>query len=572
MNKKSFIFLLPPLILIGIVIIIVVLFLSAMPVNRSLSILDQEAILKQEFTTLWGSNTDEAVANTEGQIYDSNLFTGAGTISSYANNIQIVTVVGGTNSYVETKKVFRGEEVVVLVDSGYNPNGVCGFTNGILNPEQGHLLGVPTMMRYVPSTFDTAQYSVYRDGLKVKDINVGQGFKVGLKCSERVSVSFAYIGYKAEYACNLREDEVWMQEAYAQPFSVKDLSFPPVKYCDAERPFTLRSITLGEKKIRFEEGILPLNKGQTIPPRALTTGEFITINYATPNVIGVTNKCGIGEANIKVGSKWICQNIVPKAEVITRIVERREIIPITSGNSWTYSSHIKPSFNIGNKQFSSSVSYSCAVAEGEIIRPPNPASSCYKTSIKYDGREIILEDKQTANIEENIQVQFFADGQLTSSKNELSGTYIFNVIGKAVNVNSICGENLKLNQISYLNADITNYMPDGNVIIKTRQKVQNINLNLPEKQYTYPSKKGNNLIRVPVNTENLGLNSVELQVFYPINADAETLLSSDRIILNIDVSQEKSIIEFVEAVPPKKPQELGLFQKIINWLRNLLGL
>ena len=528
-----------PVFWVVLAIILVVVLLNNGLSGFTLGIFDAESQLKQEYTTIWADITD-GQAETATITKENNAFTYSGSLITSADG----TAIQSSNAMpaqVTFKHNFYGQEVAVL----------ASIYGGAINGDRSlDTNGEETIFLLVPKTFDPSEVVVYQNGVQIKTLKVANPFYLSFKADSYPNyLKLSYIGYKVQFACDLASDEVWIRESFAQQFSISDLNFRPTKFCDNERPFTLRNIAQGETKISLQEGIIPLNRGEIIPPRVLNVGEIVTINYATPNVLGVTNVCQPDQANIKVAGVWICSQVIEKTTII-REVPIRELLPVTSVNSFTFtSSETKGSFNIGSQSFKTAESYACALpVEGSTVRPPSP-EGCYETLISYDAKQQTLKDKQIVSLSPNMDVQFFASGSVTGGDtSKLDGLYVFALKGDALNINAEGGVSFDLNQPKSINIVITNNLPQNNIILKVTQKVIATNQIMPSQELSINANEGVNTALIEVNTENLGINQIALQAFYPIDADARVLLPSDKVIINTEVLQkgQDSIVQFIE--------------------------
>jgi len=583
-NNKAQITILFLIVIIGIVSLF--FFVDWQNILRNLALIpDIETQLKQEYITYWADETDGIIKpvcpSTNCRVsgtdyyYEDDKFITQGSVYAYTNKdwILVETSRGNPTVNLIVKQKFKGQEVALLLS---NSVGNC-----VVSPAGSFKSIGESVIKYIPHTFDTSIYDVYQDGVKIKEINIGDGFNIKVSCSgnyQQDSIGdIGFIGYKAEYACDLSSDEVWVQENFAQPFNINDLSFPPTKFCDNERPFILRNIEQGETKIRLQEGIIPLNKGEIIPPRDMQSGEIITINYATPNVNGVTNKCQPDQANIKIAGVWICSRVIEKT-IVTREILRREIIHVTNANSFIFNSNKdKSSFNIGDSTFSTIQNFGCVFPESvDVLRPPNPSTDCYTSTISYEGKTYELNDNQLINLDSNIAVQYFAGGEITRTENKLAGTYIFNVVNP-LDIDIGGGLSFKQNDISKVKIKLTNNLPSNQLILKISQKVVRTNQNLIDKQVNLNANKGDNDYEFDINTENLGVNEIILQAFYPITADANILLPSEKIRINVEIlGEQPSIIKFIEVEKEeekfKEPNFIKqIWNNLIAFFKNLFS-
>jgi len=545
-----------PVVIIVILAIIFIILLMVIGTTsffgfKLFSIVDTETQLKSEYVTYWASSTDSFEGN----------FDFSGNVNEFQEEIEIGKIKGREAKLTTTRNFF-GQEVVILFSSFNSKINGVGFSDSIED-----------ILILKPKTFEPQKVDLIHNGVFLQTITVPNPFFIeflsppsGTTSSDTAFLmQVFFIGYKAEFACDLAPDEVWIEESFAQQFDITDLSFPVTKFCDASRPFVLRNIAEGETKISFAEGILPLNRGELIPSRALQSGEIVTVSYATPNVVGVTNKCDPDQANIKVAGIWVCTQVI-ETTTITRIIPEREIIPITSINSFIFSTtDLRKEFDIGTDTFAASQRFICDFpAEDDVIRPPNPSSDCYKSDITFAGKQITFNDGQTQDIDPNIEVQYFAGGELTRTVDKLTGIYIFS-LGKTIELDVEGGLKITHKEGGLLPITLINHLPKNDILIKVQQTAKQAdNLNLPEKTETFTAFKGTNQFIINIDTDNLGLNEITIQAFYPITADSEILLPSDRIKVGVDVFKDDSIIEFVEVDEVEDVKQPSAFKRFIN--------
>lgn len=291
--------------------------------------------LAKEYTTIWADDTDENFGGYIGcqdscnynpdfpkpvcwtpqtcgdaeKFYEGLKIFGGNNFFTYVDYIQV-----DPSSNVRTAQKFKGQEVVMLTTGGSSHCFVYGFGK--------ELKDTTTFWKFSPRTFDNLVYDIYEDGLKVgeKDFTSSNpdGIQFGIYCSSGNAAQVRYFGYKARFECDLSSDEVWIQEQFAEQFSIEDLSFMPTKFCHSTRPFVLRDLVLGETPITRQEGIERLNQGLVVPdPKTpLQEGQIIIVNYATYMVPGILNPCAPNEANVKVGDTWVCQSVIEPITII----------------------------------------------------------------------------------------------------------------------------------------------------------------------------------------------------------------------------------------------------------------
>lgn len=521
------------------------------------------AVVMSGYLTIINTDTKTQLQSEYNTVYASIL-----DVSSFKSNPDI------TYSTPDESKFFTDNSINMISTGGCAVGQSCSprgsSININLNEKQwvfllqdapylgGQQVGI-SIIKITPRTLESGVYDVEIDGIQKGAI--GNTFSLNGDSTHN-SGTILYIGSSALFKCDLRPDEVWIQESFAQAFSIKDLSFPPTKFCKETRPFVLRDIQQGETPI-IPDPIPSFNRGdQLLPP----LGNIITVNYATPNVPGITQPCSLDGANIKIAGKWVCSQVI-KTTVLTRTIERRQIIP-TGINSFTFTtSQLKNSFDLGSNTFSASQNFKCQFPDIDYLTPPNPSSDCYTSNVKYGNTNFEIMDGKSINLNDNIQVQYFANGQLNrkdnSWQNNLQGTYIFN-IDKGISIDLQGGTAFKQNDKAYIPISITNYLPSNTIKLKVSQKIIATNQNLPDKDYTASIQNGDNKFSFPIDTSNLGLNQVTVQAYYPANAGT-VLFPSEILKINADIQGGANHIpiKFVDKIQPEinKP---GIIDQILD--------
>lgn len=615
-NKKGFVQLLfnPYIFIILVLIILLVIF--GFPKNSfKLSIYDDN--IKKEYTTFYGGLEDwrsltvsdltpiccnpcaskssewteradqiklkgnGCVAGADGLYYEDSKFiieaNGAWSINSNENGIG--TSVGNNGGIrLQAKQKFKGQEIAVIFGGTrekYNINQIVSTDSD------------PDIVKIIlkPHTLEPTKWDVIKGGEKIREITAEpDGFlRIYSQAISNSGGSLFFLGYKAQYECDLAPDEVFIQESFSQPFSIKDTSFPVTKLCKEVRPFILRDIQQGEQAW-YPNPMPSFNRGETLQ---VPSGQIAVINYATPNVVGVTNPCPPDSANIKIAGKWVCSQII-KTTTITREILKREIIPITDANSFTFNSNKdKKSFLIGLNAFSASQQFGCDFPNDiNSIDFPSPNADCYTSTINYEDNSYKLKDKQLLNLNKNIAIQYFVGGGLKRTdegiEDNLQGTYVFNIVNP-LDINLEGGASFKQNEIGGIHIKIMNNLPKNDITLKITQKVVRTNENLMEKTIILKGERGINDYNFDIDTTNLGVNEITIQAFYPITADANILLPSEKIRINVEIlGEQPSIIKFVEVEKEKvvtiEKEKIiiinpvkSFFSKIIAWIKNIFG-
>jgi len=308
------------------------------------SVLPVEEQFKLEYNTIWSKlgdasssdfTTSGAVQFGTGQYMDYGTWTDNNGEYILMKSIQSLTL--DNKDYKGQKMVFYltgkgyGDSVDVGVAGGCNVEGAslsCKKISGTYYTTCDYLL-----VEILPKR-DTTQVYVKRNGVIINEITVTGQYNPTISCwtnSEPRVIEFFglidFIGYQAQYECDLSSDEVWVEETFAQDFTIDDLEFVPTKFCQATRPMILRNIDLGETSLSREDGIDLLNTGKTIP---VGTNELVIVNYATYYVEGVNNKCEPNEANIKINGEWVCQSIIEPITVVVQCQQDSDC-PINCG-------------------------------------------------------------------------------------------------------------------------------------------------------------------------------------------------------------------------------------------------
>ena len=483
-------------------------------------------------------------------------------------------VIRGGGSCSLTKRL-KGQEIVIVGNqhtinypSGSRIHGLQ--INGAWSSGSFSTAGGDYFTQVIPHTLEPSKYDIVVNGIFKETINAEEGIELTM------SGVIYHIGKRAQFKCDLAPDEVWVQEAFAQPFNINALSFPPVKFCKETRPFTLRDIQQGETNI-IPDPIPAFNRGETLTP---LTNSIIVANYATPNVPGVTNPCPPDSANIKIAGKWACSQII-KTTTITREVPIREIIKVSGANTFSFSTANKNQFNIGSSVFSAHQNFNCQFPNDiDIINFPNPSADCYSSAISYEAASYAMKDKDLISLNDNILVQYFAGGSLRRTdrgiEDKLQGTYIFNIINP-LEISVEGGLSFKHNSSGKVQFIIKNNLPSGDILIKSQQKIKKINQMLPEREGIIKAVEGINNYEIEVDTSNLGINEIILQAFYPVEADGKVLLPSDKIIISVEIlGEQPSIIKFVEKpiivekeviITVERP---SLLKSFIQWIKRLI--
>jgi|TARA_Y100000310_G_scaffold264194_1_gene274770 hypothetical protein len=640
--------------LVGIVVIILSIaaifyFFDSTGVQSTVS--DIETQLKQEYNTYWGDSTDGGLTTCEslncqssncqektlfetkkqeiidkgsgcvslgGSVlsspktyYEDNKFICEGSTSvSFTDSIKFNTGEGAPKVKCTTKQNFKGQEVVLLISGSGGGSfstdslaGGCTYLPTCVRNADSSTTCKQFMTKFIPHTFDTSIYDVVQNGIKVSEINIGNEFKLSVDCSFNGLRTFGfigsvdYIGSKAEFACDLSGDEVWIQEQFAEPFNINDVEFIPTKFCHETRPFVLRRLDEGEKAIRRQEGIQALNVGETLPASSI---DLITVNYAAFFVEGVTRRCAENQANVRDGDGWVCQDVIKPLEVVVQCqqnsdcpqplknecpdyftgctnsfctydssalnseicknelvtiikdiekIQERELIVVTGTNIFPFTAtYPSSSFNFGIEPFSSSVDFTCEIPKEGTLSYPNPSPSCYKANATFEDKTFDLSDGDVFKIRDNIEVKYFAGGSVKfiedspfNTKKSLSASFVFEVIGIPLEIDVQGGSEVLKDSTDTIKFTIKNNLPEGTALVKINEIPKRTNQILPEQRIEKSIEEGSNDLEFDMDTSNLGIHEITLQSFYKLNINnQEVLFPSGKIIFNMNVVNELS--------------------------------
>ena len=535
-----------------------------------------------------------------------------------------------------TKKDFYGQEVVVLMRMISPSSHINGISVDTIGAEGIYLF------KFVPRTLDNSKVDVFYNGRLFQTITVQKPFYLhfdgGGDINGRLIIDF--IGYKAQFSCDLSADEVWVHPDYVagETFSINDLDFVPTKFCKETRPFVLINIQQGETVI-VPNPIPDFNRGKSL---TVPEGSTITAPYATYYVAGVNNKCNVNQGNkceqrdisTKKCLRWICQDVIKpieivvqckvdsdcpqplknicpsyftgckenkctyddtilnapqcKNEVVTIIkqvqqLDQRVFLNISSQTTFSFTENEnKRSFKIGNVEFSSKTSSSCGIpSDVDIVRPPQPAISCYKATAFYDGRKYEIQDSQTIILTPNIKLIYFVGGEIKRTDggivDKLSGQYYF-TITDPLTVEVLGGSEVIKDSPKEVELELENNLPDGIITLKVQQRVKTTSINMPEQIMEFNVKNGKNKIKFNMNTANLGVNQFTIQIFYKIKADAEVLLPSNKFLFNYVVVNKISninppivVLEDTSAAPIITSTQTPPTKKVVSTTGILIG-
>jgi hypothetical protein len=526
---------------------------------------DEEARLKAEYITIFSDTTD-------GSLSELLTKTGSGAVVFTDDGKSIDLRAGFTSSPATAtfNKKFNGEVVTLLISGGImgdpNSEGSCSVSPG------GKFTGTNSKIVYEPHTFDNG-YDVYQDGVKVSEFNNNNGFQVSVSCQQTggrstIAGNVLYLGYRLKQ-CSVLDDEVAIQVEFSDRVNIQDienLGYPiPVGFCHEAKPFTLRS-DKGEEVIRKQEGIILFNQGKTIPlDRELEPDETIIINYYAKNYDLPSLDCKIDESYKKVNGEWKCIKTILDATSETREVIDRQISYVESDNTFSFvSSDEQKYFYFGKEKFEVlSNKYLCEIEPQQILTPPNPASNCYTTDINFLSSKSTLADTNNKDLSNNINLQYYAIGQIRDNDNELEGKYIFSITNPFI-IDGL----VENNKVKFI---IQNNLPtNNNFNVKIKQYIERTNQNLEERTEVVNLVKGLNEFEFDINNQNLGNNYIELQGFYKIESNSVVLIPTNKIKLGFVVNNDNTITQTSELI--STTQSTSLLQKIIDFFKGILAL
>ena len=400
---------------------------------------------------------------------------------TFSNRIDFST--GRTSSAgIRFKQKFKGQEIATIVGGSYVNGDTFNFgevdypydcvtiTGGIkCQGEEG------VKVIYKPHTLEPTKWDVIRNGETIKELTAdSSGFLTLSGSAVRTSGQIYYIGYKAQFSCDLSPNERWIETQWQGSVSINDViskdGFTPTKYCKETRPFVLRDLQQGETSI-YPGPIPDFNRGKTIS--SPSSNQLITIRYAVYQVPGLENPttgtqayvCDQRDSNYKC-LKWSIKEVIKPLEIVVQCkvdddcplpltkfqnneclgyfkgcqenrciydntileapkcqnqvvtivkqiqeVDRRTFTPVTGINVFTFSQNKdRNGFSIGNTPFSASTPQFICTSPLDTINAPNPSSNCWKTSVNFGSKSFEMKDSASVLIHPYIKVQYFASG------------------------------------------------------------------------------------------------------------------------------------------------------------------
>lgn len=386
---------------IGILIIIIVgfIFFKPSPKLFAISIPDLENQLRAEYTTYWDDKTDDAdlnqalltctlkdddfyhriqdrlrqevkdgiipygcvnlynlgtqpvsykdtVANIDERVYKYKvLYTPKffcqfnGDVGGIAVGTSIdINPAGVGTANCESTRVWKGQEVTYVLGGTYHTDCQWGGSSYVCEPY--------VHLTFKPHTLNPDVYDVYRNGQLVGTQSHPEGIKWGSGArSSRLSDFGAtasgityFIGYKAQFECDLGPNERWIETQWIDSVNVDDVitkdGLIPTKFCKTTRPFVLRDIAQGETAIS-PDPIPAFNRGETL--KSPSSNQLIIVRYATYQVPGLENptdatqayRCVQRDSNYKC-LKWQVETVIKPVEVVVQCKQNSDCpLPLT---------------------------------------------------------------------------------------------------------------------------------------------------------------------------------------------------------------------------------------------------
>jgi|TARA_R100000049_G_C1955868_1_gene110520 hypothetical protein len=255
---------------------------------------------------------------------------------SFGNDGESFWIIDGGS--VNFKQTFKGQEIAILFSgsTGQTGSNFAGFSTPCFS--RGCDATVKTILE--PITLESGKWNVINKGDIVNQIS-GQNpdDSLTLTGQSKGSLVIDYVGYNAEFECELSKNERWIETAWQGSVSISDVisndGFIPTKYCKTTRPFILRDINLGETDItpdpipEFNRGcVIPNTGGDCKTPKLLPPDQFIIIRYATYQVPGLENPTTGTQAYLcdqrSSSGKCLKWSISEVIEPVTGVVQCKE--------------------------------------------------------------------------------------------------------------------------------------------------------------------------------------------------------------------------------------------------------
>ena len=317
---------------IGAVLVVFILFIYLKGSNvhsKPLALVEtDESILEQGYITLWGDRTDGGIDNKD--VFHS---CSKVSISESGQDLSFNSDRTSGSGCTFAKK-FKGQEIVMLIGEGVDFTGTGAQCDSVSGRT---FCVVPSVLLLQPHTFESTKWDLFRNGRFVKVVTTDDsGFlTLSLNTPTNVAGYAYYIGYKAQFSCDLSQNERWIETQWQGSVSIDDViskdGFIPTKFCKETRPFVLRNLQQGETAIypdpipEFNRGCYVPNGGNCKTPGILPSNQLIILRYAVYQVPGLENPttgtqayvCDQRDSSYKC-LKWSIKEVIKPLEIVVQ--------------------------------------------------------------------------------------------------------------------------------------------------------------------------------------------------------------------------------------------------------------
>jgi hypothetical protein len=413
-------------------------------------------------------------------------------------------------------------------------------------------------------------YHVQVNGLEISTTNIGKQFSYDFVGTTSGTLTIDYLKSRPYYNCQVENDEVVVRDVFTSGslFTIKDLTYTPVKFCVDSYPAIKRSFLAQGVRADIQGQITKkLTTGQSILVEPQTTLE---IYYIADYIEGMGERCGLDSAYDTQENK--CVKIISEAEDVVEIINNVSYISVGE-NQLLFDNSVA----IGEKELSSlPPSYLCK-AEKPKANAPLPREECWTTSVSYDGVTLPIKSGQEVSFKNGlVKVKYYPEAQFKDDqiqagwKNHFVLTLSTAIL--SLKVNPTTEYYLLFGTDKKVEYEITNNLGTLNTagvqILTTKKLLTSQNSN----QQTFNLKSGLNKMSYVLDTKEYG--EAEVQIVPFIKVGGKTFFDNEKITRNYNVVDkiptdtiyQDKIIEVEKQYSFK--ELLGkLWEMILGWFR-----
>jgi len=390
----------------------------------------------------------------------------------------------------------------------------------------------PNIFHVLVNGVETKTVGIHSDTAYLTYTTTASGMCGGKTSNSVLSVSF--LKSRAYFNCNVDTDEVVIKDTFSEKseFSIKDLTYIPVKFCVDSYPAVKRSFT--------EKGVRADIQGQTT--KILVTGETLKVNtnesleiyYIADYIENMGERCGLDSAYDTKLKK--CVKIISEEEDVIQIINTKEFISV-GNKDVQFDDKISLA---GKDMISSQPLYSC-VDEETTTLSPRPRESCWSIPISFDGKSSVLEYGKLTKLNEYISIRGYTNTKVSNEVIQpgFKNNFILTFSDKLLSINPVSEDSSKYYimfkdkrnlKFSLTNNFETFSTENSGVQVKitrnllTSQKTEQIKLSI---------KKGTNEYSIPIETGEYGKITYEIVPFYKING--QVIFDDEKLVKNYEI-------------------------------------